>query len=317
MRNVKLLWACIALLMICMLVLIVMLVTNMRALPHDTSSQRSKVSIEDPSDPERRVVASIGNVKITESQLEQAVLEKYGMAVLEEMLDRLAVQMEGEALGIEISEEDINEELQTMQMGYDDETAFFNAMKELGLTEEKLREDIYYKLLTERIATRGIYISDELVEQYIREHPEEFQSFTQLRPQLIVVSSQQQAEQILEEIRMGTAFEELARHRSIDDLTREDGGDMGWIEENDPFVDQAIIEAVRNMKAGEIKVIQVDQGYAIIKLQARKDVNKEISKRIKEKIRTQLALQEGPSLQDLIRQLREKYHAQIFVSAFG
>jgi foldase protein PrsA len=300
-----------------MLVLIAMLVANLRIPTPGTTANRPPDG--NPSENEDQVLATIGDTQITESQLQQKLIKKYGKELLNEMLDQLAVEMEAKAVGLTVSEADIAQELKKMQLGYDSEEAFYKAMAELGLDREELQRDTYYKLLTERLATRGISISDEAVDRYIAAHPEEFANYTQLRLQQIVTDNETHAKQVIERLKQGVSFEELARDMSIDDATRADGGDLGWIEENDPFVDPRILDAARTMKPGEISgAIPLDSGhYAVIRLNARKDVSKEIGRQIRESVRRQLALQEAPSVQDLLSRLREKYQAKIVSPSFG
>jgi len=317
MRNVKVLWGINALLFVCLLLVTGMLVMNMRTHPPDKGVQPPPDNIGNPAEDDDLIIASIGDTKITASQLRKVLLQKYGEETLNEMLDRLAVELEGKALGISVTDNDVRAELMTMQLGYEDEEAFYKAMRELGIDKETLQRDAYYKLLTERIATKGIRVSDELVNQYMADHPEEFSSYTQLRPKIIVTSTSEKANAILAELQKGAPFEQLAQDKSLDDITRNDGGDLGWVEENDPFIDDRILQAARSMRPGEVsQPIPLDEGFVIVKLSDRKEVSKEISDQIKEKVRMQLALEQAPPIQDLIIDLRKKYRAQILISSF-
>jgi foldase protein PrsA len=98
----------------------------------------------------------------------------------------------------------------------------------------------------------------------------------------------------------------------MDDATRGNAGDLGWVEEDDPFVDPHVLQAAKTMQEGQIsEPVKLESGYAIVKLDGRKDVKKQNGLRTREEVRMDLALQEAPPLKDLINKLREKYHAAI------
>jgi len=233
--------------------------------------------------------------------------------ILNQMLDRAAIRLESEALGITVTDSDIDREIKQMQEGYEDEDAFYQAMKEVGMDKESLKTETYYKLLLERIATRDIKITDKEVDQYLAAHPGEVQAHNQIRFREIVTSTLEKAQQIVKQLNKGVSFEILAKDQSLDDATRNDGGDRGWVEENDPFVDSRILQAAKALEINEISApIKLGGvGYAIIQVTGRKNMDPAQQAEIREKIRRQLALQKAPSLNDLTRQLREKYQAQV------
>lgn len=330
MRNVKLLWFIIIVLMLGLVAQLAFMF-NMRADIARQPDNPQPIETDDPSggksgdpveedgsdgDPDQaahteetdRVIATVGGVQITEGEIREQAYAKYGKELLNQQIDHLVIQLEGEALGIRVDEADVMHELKKMQAGYDSEEDFYRMMAELGMNENSLREDAYYKLLSERIAMKGIEIPDEWVDQYMQNHPEEFQSFTKMRIHIIVTSTQAQAEGVVEDLQAGALFEELARDRSIDELTRSDHGDLGWVEEGDPFVDPRIMEMAMRMTVNEISpVIALDSTFAVIRLTARNEMDKEMSQQIREDVRKQLALQEAPSLQQILRELRSKY----------
>ncbi|MDT2235530.1 hypothetical protein P7H25_17615 [Paenibacillus larvae] len=48
-------------------------------------------------------------------------------------------------------------------------------MKEqLGMSRQEVKDDVYYKLLLEKVATKDIQVSDSEIQDYIQAHPEEY-----------------------------------------------------------------------------------------------------------------------------------------------
>jgi foldase protein PrsA len=261
-----------------------------------------------------RTVARIDGHTFTLGELQEELGKRYGTTLINQMLDREAIRLEGKALGIGVTPAEIDKDLKRQQQGYDSEEQFYKSMKEqLGMTRDQIREDTLYKLLLERIATRNIDVSDDQVSDYIASHPDEFPSSVELHVAQIVSASKEQADKAYAELGKGTDFATVARDRSIDDATANGGGDLGWVEENDPFVPAPLMKAARALKPGAYsQPIALEQGrYGIVKLVERRQRQGADPQTVREQVRKQLALSEAPPLQDLVKQLRTKYHAAI------
>jgi foldase protein PrsA len=261
-----------------------------------------------------KAVARIDGHTFTMGELQDELGKRYGPMLLSQLLDRQAILLEGKALGIGVSPEDIDKELKRMQQGYESEDQFYESMKEqLGMTRDQIREDTLYKLLLERIATRNVQISDDQVDAYLQEHPEEFERNVELHLAQIVSASKELADKAYAELAKGTDFAIVARDRSIDDATANGGGDLGWVEEDDPFIPAPLMKAAKSLKPGSYsQPVEIGGGrYAIVQLKERRMKKGVDPQEIREQVRKQLALSEAPPLQELVKQLRIKYHAVV------
>jgi foldase protein PrsA len=267
MRNVKRLWGVIGFLSVCILLLAALLIARSSTQP-DQPQRTDAPQVKD----DERLVAKIGGREITIRELQSALKSQYGSEVLNQMLDREAIRLEGIEAGIQIENAEIERELKRMQQGYESEEQFYKSMKEqLNMTKDELREDVHYKLLLERIATQNITITDKQVDDYIKSHPDEFKSVVELSIQQIIVSSRDQGNKVVAELNKGGDFAILARDRSIDDATANNGGELGWVEEDDPFVPEGIMNAAKQLSVGEFsKPVSVPQGFAIVRLKDRR-----------------------------------------------
>jgi len=310
MRNVKMLWATNAVLLTAVIVLSSILAAEIFRAP--ASPEPSEPGTAHADD----VVAVIGDTEITRQQLLDHLVQKYGKEQLNQMIDTEVVQLEGQSLGISVTPAEIEQELKRMQQGYDSEQQFYESMKEqLGLTREALENDIYNKLLTEKLAIKDIRIDDALVDEYVKAHPEQFAGRVQMHLQIIVVGSLDHANRALNDIARGTDFEAVAKERSLDDATRDAGGDMGWVEADDPFVPRAVMDAVKTMRTGEVsKPLKIDDQYVIVKVKERKEEAPLDMKIVREQVRKELALQEAPPIRDMLAKLRDKWKVSVYLS---
>ena len=307
MRNQKLLWGMIGSLLTAGLFLVAFLAKDL--LDHSNEPSPSPY----PSAGKSAVVAKVGDHEITLQVLYEHLYRRYGPELLRELMERNAIRQEADALGIRLTREEVDQELLRIQQGYDSEEIFYKTMQEqLGLSKEEIREDVYYRMLLERIATWGIEVTEEEVEEYIRNHPEEYEHYQQYKLQIIVNKTKEQAEKTIELYRAGRDFSSLAIERSIDDLTASEGGDMGWVEGGDPFVPPEILEAAKNLDIGSIsQPIETADGYAVIKLLDRKDMTDSERKAVQDSVRKRLLLQKAPSMKDVLDSLLKKYNARV------
>lgn len=304
MSNIKLLRGAVGLLLIMVIFLTTVLLSNKQVMTKPSDPQPSPSSsptqIDDP------VIATIGEVEIRESMLDSNLYLKYGQELLNQMLDRLAIKMEAADRGITIEDHEMADELYRMTQGYDSEEEYFKSMKEqIGLTREELLEDIHYKLLLEKIATWQINVSDQEVMAYMEANSEEFQNYVEYNLQQIVTDSLEQAKKISALAKEGTAFDVLAKERSLDRMTAEDGGDLGWVDEADPFIPYLVMKSVSEMRVGEIsEPILVDSDYYIVRLADRAEHSKGTPEQMHASVRKQLSLQKAPPVKDVVVELR-------------
>jgi peptidyl-prolyl cis-trans isomerase C len=89
---------------------------------------------------------------------------------------------------------------------------------------------------------------------------------TQYHARHILVANQAEAQQIIEQLKKGAKFDELAKKDSIDPGSKNQGGDLGWFSPNNmvkPFAD-----AVMALKKDEItpQPVQTQYGWHVIQL---------------------------------------------------
>jgi parvulin-like peptidyl-prolyl isomerase len=76
-----------------------------------------------------------------------------------------------------------------------------------------------------------------------------------------VTAARNRAETALEEIKAGKAWEDVAKTVSTDTTTREQGGDLGWIREDDRSLDEAFVEAAYALEPNSVSdVLEGEDG---------------------------------------------------------
>ncbi|WP_169090015.1 peptidylprolyl isomerase [Paenibacillus sp. PL91] len=330
MKKYEVLRAVVILQAVCMVVLTVVVVVKVwpgndrlpNSSPHtNVGSEEEK---DDPVKPgqspgadsslqtdKQRVIAKVGAEEITLDDLEQELHKQYGDAVLRTLMVHKAIDLEAAASELSVSAEEQSRELEKMVEGYDSEARFYEVMQEqVGMTKEQVLEDLRYRLLMEKIVVRSINVSDEEVDRYIADHPEEFDARTQLHLQWILTETSKEANSVLGLLTGGEDFATLARTYSIDSFTADSGGDIGLIDEDDPYYNREMLDTASRLQVAEMAgPIKVDGGYAIIRLIERQTTTKMTGRRLHDAVRKQLALERADSFPNLEDALLDKYDA--------
>lgn len=260
-----------------------------------------------------QTVASIQGKAITEDEWVDELKKRYGKDMLMTMLNRQAVALEAQSMDIDITMREVDQELEFMSRSYGSKEQFLSEMEaQLGITESELKTETIYRLLLEKIATYDIDIEEQQIDDYLEQYPDQFRPKKQLNLSMIEVATESEAEQVMDRLENGESFSDLAAEVSIDEYTREDGGKIGLIEEDDPFVPSAVLDAALTLEPGDIAgPISLTDAYAIVYVQDIIEPQALSEEGIREAVRKQLALEQAVSLSELERQLREKYAARI------
>jgi foldase protein PrsA len=272
-------------------------------------SQEASPPWKDGSQP----VASIQDRAITEDEWVDELKKRYGREMLMTMLNRHAVALEAKAKGIDVVAAEVDAEIEVMSHSYGSKERFLSEMEDqLGITESELKTETMYRLLLEKIATSDVHIEEQQIDSYLEQYPDQFRPKKQLNLSMIEVASEDEAERVMDRLENGEAFADLAAQVSLDEYTREDGGQIGLVEEDDPFLPPALLDAASTLEPGDIAgPILLTDTYAIVYVKEIIEPRAPSEERVREAVRKQLALEQSVSLSELERQLREKYEARI------
>ncbi|MBB3114141.1 foldase protein PrsA [Paenibacillus phyllosphaerae] len=301
---------------VCMIVLTVVVVAQVFRPGGNENGDREEDSADSPSEASQQIAATIGGESITTKELMEQLREQYGDTVLQALLSSAAVRMEAEALGLQVTPEELDHELQSMMAGYEDEEHYYAQMKEaLGLSPEAIRRDTEHKLLLEKITIHDVQVSDEEINAYIEANQVLFEPAVSYRLAWIVTGSEEEADEVLDQLAQGADFAELARAYSIDSDTADSGGVLGLIDQYDPYFEQEVLAAAAELHFGEITgPIPALDGQAVIKLIERIESTPMSEALIRETARKEVALSKAESLRDVEERLLTKYEAHVRVS---
>lgn len=175
--------------------------------------------------------------------------------LLENMLNERILVQRAQEIGLE-KDEKVSSQIKTViEQVRKEREEKIKINTQQAFIDEVIKVDIY----------DTIELSEEEIVEYYKENKEDFIKDEGYHLRHILVESREEAEAILEKIKFGTDFTELAKERSLGPSGKQ-GGDLGFIARGitiKPFEDAAFA-----LKPGEIsEVVKTQFGYHIIKLE--------------------------------------------------
>lgn len=270
---------------------------------------------EDAADNESSDIATAGGQSVTEQQWMDELKKKHGDEVLVGILNHMVVDKEAKELGIEVTDDEVEQELRLTIDGYESEEQYYSQMLlQLGMSREDVFVETTYRLTLQAIATAGITISEADIEFYLEQNPERFTPKKEMQLSMIEVSSYEEAEQVMDRLEDGERFADLAKEVSTDEESRQRGGSLGRVEEDNPFWPEELLKTAASLSAGDIAgPIQTEDSFAIIQLESTYSPKVPDDKEIRNLVRQELALEQAPPLQQVESDLRAKYDASIYI----
>ena len=210
----------------------------------------------------------------------QAVREK----VLERLIENELLYQKASKADAAVPEERIEAEFKTMRDGFPSASEFADVLKETGVTETEIKEQLRRTLIVTRFVDRevmtGLEVTDEEVRAYYDQSPAEMVRPEAVRLSQIMVRvgpsasqaeravARQKIEAILKEVRAGEDFARLARRHS-EGAEAAAGGDAGLlIRGKGP---PAIEKVAFSLEPGMVSdVIESRLGLHIIKVGSRR-----------------------------------------------
>ncbi|MCC6802185.1 MAG: peptidylprolyl isomerase [Anaerolineae bacterium] len=206
------------------------------------------------------LVARVNEVDITLPEFER-MLQRYqahpygdpaGMpkAVLSTMIQQELINQAATRNNIVIAPEDVEQELQELIADSGGQTAWEQWLEENDYTEDELRQTLRETLLTSQMRDR---ITGDLSGEVLQVHARH-----------ILVTTQEQANELMVRLRNGEDFATLAAQNSLDTTTSINGGDLGWFTQEE-LLEPSLSQLAFELDPGQIGgPVQTSLGYDII-----------------------------------------------------
>ena len=194
------------------------------------------------------------------------------------LVQRAQFEKEAEELGVEVTEKDVDKELQSFVKSRfsGKQKAFEKALKEQGFTMESFRDTIRTSVLSQKLydtVTKDVKVPESEVVQYYQQNSSQYSTPESRDVRHILVSekdgetvdyaaSKAEADRLHQELQNGADFAQLAKSESADTISAKEGGKLTISKgQTVPEFDKWSFEA----KVGDVsEPIKTTYGYHII-----------------------------------------------------
>jgi parvulin-like peptidyl-prolyl isomerase len=189
----------------------------------------------------------------------KAQLEQEKQLVLDNMIDDALVMQDAAKQGISISDAELDAELQRNVSSLGGQAKFEEQLKLAGQTLDEARSTLRIQMLYLKMRDRVVG---------------SLQTAEQVHARHILVDSQATAQALLAQIQAGADFGQIARQSSLDNLTRANGGDLGWFARG-ALPAKEVEDAAFGLQPGQVSsVVQSAFGYHLVQVLERDPARK-------------------------------------------
>lgn len=210
-------------------------------------------------------VATVNGVEISKDQLYEELDATTKQSTLDQLITQELVHQEAVKQSIEVTDSDIDAELATLEESYGSKEELESVVVANGMTMELLRENIHFKLLMTKLLESQITVTDDEVKQIFEDYKSSFDTPEQVRASLIVVATEEEANDVIKQLKEGKDFAELAASISLDEATKAKGGDTDFFARGQQ--EEAIEGAAFALAKDEVsEAVETSGGYTVIKV---------------------------------------------------
>lgn len=198
-----------------------------------------------------------------------AEYEALKATVVKGLVEQKEWELEGEAMGVEVTDQEIETELDKLKQQYfqGDEQKYSAELAKQGLTDEDVRNELRTRVLTNKIfeaVTKKVTVSDADIKAYYEKNPTQYQQPASREVRHILVKTEALAQKLHDQIQGGADFAKLAQKYTQDQASKADGGKFTAFKGRtvEPF-DEFVFSA----KTGELSdPIKTEFGWHIIEV---------------------------------------------------
>jgi parvulin-like peptidyl-prolyl isomerase len=181
----------------------------------------------------------------------QAYLAEARRDVLEGLIDSALIEQGAMSMGISLSDEELESQVEADIAAGGGQAAFDEWLQATGQAREDYKEMLRQSLLAQRVLDTVTADVGSEAEQVHARH--------------IMVGSEEEAQQILTMLQEGADFVALARDRSLDLATKDNGGDLGWFPRG--LVALELENAAFALQPGQVSgMVHLGEGYHVIQV---------------------------------------------------
>jgi foldase protein PrsA len=214
---------------------------------------------------QEKIVARVGPEVITKDELYNFMVQQTGQEALDNLVVKKIIELEAENQNIKVTADEIDKEVEDLAEYYGGKDAMTQTLAMYNINLDRVREDVTVNIKLEKLLSQRIKITDEEIQEHFQDHQEAYAVEEQIKVSHILVENEQEAQEIKTLLAEGGNFNDLARERSTDPGSKEQGGDLGMITRGE--MGEEFDQVAFALQPGQISdPVKSEYGYHIIKV---------------------------------------------------
>lgn len=262
-------------------------------------------------------VATVGGVKITETEFSERLVKAFGEDMLRSMIDRELIRQAAADRGVEVTEEELATEMEQAKAQYGTEEQFQQFLTANDLTQEEWEEEVGMMVLARKLALHGVEPTDAELQEFFEQNQEQFAQPAMVSFSEIVVDSKATADEVVAELEKGEAsFADLATRYSLA-TTREAGGERPEMPIQS-ITQPEVREVAESLPVGQVSdPIDANGSFVILMVRERTEGRAASFETDREAILEQYQMANANSLRDILDEQLKKTSVTIVDPRFS
>jgi foldase protein PrsA len=229
------------------------------------------VLVRNPSGSMNETVGKMDGATFTTADLYTEMSKQMGKDQQGSMLDNIMtlklIDLESVKAGVVVTDAEFQQELDKIKKSFGTEEEFTAALQQYNMTLDTLKEQVSTQLKLRKIIEKQNPAKEEDLKAYYDKNKENFATTPhQVRASHILLPTKAEAEAVLAELKAGKDFATLAKAKSTDPGSKDNGGDLNFFSKGQ--MNPEFEAAAFALKKGEMSgVVEApDSGFHIIKV---------------------------------------------------
>lgn len=214
--------------------------------------------------------------------------------LLRELIDEKLILAEAKKQNMEVADEELDNVLNAAKQNFPPGVTLEQLAETQGFTLNEFKEKIRNQILVKKFMDKNVMvrtIGEKQAKEFFDLNKDTLKNPEMVNTSHILVATKEEADTILKELKNGERFEDIARERSLDPGSKDNGGNLGYFPKGTlvkEYEDVAFSLNIRQIS----NPVKSQFGYHLIRIEAKKEASEAKFEDIKQQIIEYLQKQE-------------------------
>lgn len=214
------------------------------------------------------VLTTVNGVQVRKAEIVERLWSRHSNAALAERVDEILVKQAADAMKVAPDAAETDARLKRAVAQFGDEAALTRQLAATGATMDTLRTQLSDQVVRERLVAKAksIEVTDAEVKEFFDANKDRLGVPEAARVRHILMSAESDAKAFATALKNGADFGRLAGQVSLDQATKDKGGDLGFISKG--MLQPEIEKVVFSLKPGEVsEPVKTPIGFSLLKVE--------------------------------------------------